>query len=337
MFRRTTNRALARGCAAGLIAVGVLTGCAQPAQPTQPPALASATPAPATTEPASAEATPLPAPSDFAALFPEGASIELLFDNVGFTEGPLWLADGRLIFSRMSDNIVAVVGTDGSLSDFLNPSNGANGHAFDWSGNILQAEHSGRVTRLEADGTVTVLAEAFEGKRLNSPNDLVVRSDGTIFFTDPTFGLNGRENEIGFQGVYRLDPATQTLTALIRDLPMPNGIGLSPDESTLYVSDTTLAQVFAYTLNADGSVGERRAIGPGIDGLLVDSEGRIWSSASDGVHVLTPDGQDLGLIALSQGATNVGLGGADGRRLFITTSTGLYAIDTLVVEAAPGH
>ena len=337
MFRRTTNRALARGCAAGLIAVGVLTGCAQPAQPTQPPALASATPAPATTEPASAEATPLPAPSDFAALFPEGASIELLFDNVGFTEGPLWLADGRLIFSRMSDNIVAVVGTDGSLSDFLNPSNGANGHAFDWSGNILQAEHSGRVTRLEADGTVTVLAEAFEGKRLNSPNDLVVRSDGTIFFTDPTFGLNGRENEIGFQGVYRLDPATQTLTALIRDLPMPNGIGLSPDESTLYVSDTTLAQVFAYPLNADGSVGERRAIGPGIDGLLVDSEGRIWSSASDGVHVLTPDGQDLGLIALSQGATNVGLGGADGRRLFITTSTGLYAIDTLVVEAAPGH
>ena len=337
MFRRTTNRALARGCAAGLIAVGVLTGCAQPAQPTQPPALASATPAPATTEPASAEATPLPAPSDFAALFPEGASIELLFDNVGFTEGPLWLTDGRLIFSRMSDNIVAVVGTDGSLSDFLNPSNGANGHAFDWSGNILQAEHSGRVTRLEADGTVTVLAEAFEGKRLNSPNDLVVRSDGTIFFTDPTFGLNGRENEIGFQGVYRLDPATQTLTALVRDLPMPNGIGLSPDESTLYVSDTTLAQVFAYPLNADGSVGERRAIGPGIDGLLVDSEGRIWSSASDGVHVLTPDGQDLGLIALSQGATNVGLGGADGRRLFITTSTGLYAIDTLVVEAAPGH
>lgn len=340
MFRRTvtTTRRLARGFAAGLMAIGVLTSCAQAPQPTQPPALSSATPAaPATTDPLPADATPQAAPSGFAALFPEGAKVELLFDNVGFTEGPLWLADGRLIFSRMSDNIVAVIGTDGSLSDYLKPSNGANGHAFDWNGNILQAEHSGRVTRLEADGTATVLAETFEGKRLNSPNDLVVRSDGTVFFTDPTFGLNGRENEIGFQGVYQLDPATQTLTALIRDLPMPNGIGLSPDESTLYVSDTTLAQVFAYPLNADGSVGERRAIGPGIDGLLVDSEGRIWSSAPDGVHVLTPDGQDLGLIALSQGATNVGLGGPDGRRLFITTSTGLYAIDTLVVEAAPGH
>lgn len=340
MFRRTASPSrLTPGIATALIAASVLTGCAQAAQPTQPPAVASATPAaPAATEPTTAGATPsTPAPTGFAALFPEGAKVELLFDNVGFTEGPLWLPDGRLIFSRMSDNIVAVVGDDGSLSDYLNPSNGANGHAFDWNGNILQAEHSGRVTRLEADGTVTVLAESFEGKRLNSPNDLVVRSDGTVFFTDPTFGLNGRENEIGFQGVYRLDPATQTLTALIRDLPMPNGIGLSPDESTLYVSDTTLAQVFAFPLNADGTVGERRALGPGIDGLLVDSEGRIWSSAPDGVHVLTPDGEDLGLIALSQGATNVGLGGADGRRLFITTSTGLYAIDTLVVEAAPGH
>lgn len=334
MYRRslTTQSLFARSLAGSLIAVGFLAGCAQPGQPTQPPTLAAGTAAdPSAAAPAS------PALSDFGALFPQGATLELLFDNVGFTEGPLWLADGRLIFSRMSDNIVAVVGTDGSLSDFLNPSSGANGHAFDWSGNILQAEHSGRLTRLEADGTATVLAETFEGKRLNSPNDLVVRSDGVIFFTDPTFGLNGRENEIGFQGVYQLDPVTQSLTVIIRDLPMPNGIGLSPDESTLYVSDTTLGQVFAFRLNADGSVGERRALGPGIDGLLVDSDGRIWSSAPDGVHVLTPDGQDLGLIALSQGATNVGLGGTDGRRLFITTSTGLYAIDTLVVEAAPGH
>ncbi len=330
--RLTIHPLFAQSLAVSLIAAGTIAGCAQPVQPTQPPAVTAATaPGLATTAPTSS------AVSDFEALFPQRATLELLFDDVGFTEGPLWLADGRLIFSRMSDNIVAVVGTDGSLSDFLNPSNGANGHAFDWSGNILQAEHAGRVTRLEANGTVTVLVETFEGKRLNSPNDLVVRSDGVIFFTDPTFGLNGRESEIGFQGVYQLDPVTQSLTAIIRDLPMPNGIGLSPDESTLYVSDTTLAQVFAYALNGDGSVGERRAIGSGIDGLLVDSEGRIWSSAPDGVHVLTPDGQDLGLISLPQGATNVGLGGPDGHRLFITTSTGLYAIDTLVVEAAPGH
>ncbi len=150
-------------------------------------------------------------------------------------------------------------------------------------------------------------------------------------------GYDGRDNEIGFQGVFRLDPVTQEVRALIRDLPMPNGIGLSPDESTLYVSDTTLGQVFAYALDAEDAVGAQEALGPGIDGLLVDSAGRIWSSAPDGVHVLTADGQDLGVIALAQGATNVALGGPDGRRLFITTSTGVYAIDTLVTEAAPGH
>jgi gluconolactonase len=336
----------------------LLVGCTPPAQPTQPPALASATPAalaatdaapeaeptasdttaPEATEAATAAATdPAMAVSDFGDLFPAGAQVELLFDNVGFTEGPLWLPDGRLIFSRMSDDAVAVIEVDGALGEYLKPSGGANGHAFDWEGRVLQAEHSGRVTRLEADGTVTVLAETFEGKRLNSPNDLVVRSDGVIYFTDPTFGLNGRDNEIGFQGVFRLDPVTQEVRALIRDLPMPNGIGLSPDESTLYVSDTTLGQVFAYPLGAEDAVGAQQTLGPGIDGLLVDSAGRIWSSAPDGVHVLTADGQDLGVIALAQGATNVALGGPDGQRLFITTSTGVYAIDTLVTEAAPGH
>lgn len=270
-------------------------------------------------------------------LLAPGAALELLIDGVGFTEGPLWLPDGRLIFSRMSDDSVAALGADGALTDYLRPSGIANGHAFDWTGRILQAEHAGRITRLELDGSVTVLAESYDGRRLNSPNDLVVRSDGVIFFTDPSFGLNGRDSELGFQGVFRLDPASQDLRVLTRDLPMPNGIGLSPDEQTLYVSDTTLGQVFAFSLTEDDKLGERQPVGAGIDGLLVDDAGRIWSTASDGVHVLTPTGQDLGTLGLAQGATNVALGGSTGQTLFVTTSTGLYRVETRVVEAAPGH
>lgn len=323
------------------LSVGWLAACgANPTVTSTPtPVAAPATlPAPQPTLAQTGTATSsVVQPVSFSALFPADAALTLLIDDVGFTEGALWLPDGRLIFSRMSDNSVAVIGPDGALSDYLRPSGGANGHAFDRQGLIIQAEHSGRVTRLEADGTVTVLAETYDGKRLNSPNDVVVRSDGVIFFTDPTFGLNGRQSELGFQGVYRLDPATGEVQLMTQELPMPNGIGLSPAEDTLYVSDTTLGQVFAFSIAADGTLGERRALGPGIDGLLVDTDGRIWSSATDGVHVLTPDGRDLGKIALDQGATNVALGGPDGRRLFVTTSTGVYVIETLVTEAAPGH
>lgn len=322
-----------------LLGAGWLAACGTNPTPTPVPVRATATVS--TPQPTPAQAATATAagaqPASFADLFPAGAELTLLIDDVGFTEGALWLPDGRLIFSRMSDNSVAVIGPDGALSDYLRPSGGANGHAFDWQGRIIQAEHSGRVTRLETDGSVTVLAETYDGKRLNSPNDVVVRSDGAIFFTDPTFGLNGRQSELGFQGVYRLDPATGTVQLMTQELPMPNGIGLSPAEDTLYVSDTTLGQVFAFPIAADGTLGARRALGPGIDGLLIDTDGRIWSSSTDGVHVLTPDGRDLGTIALEQGATNVALGGPDGHRLFITTSTGVYTIETLVAEAAPGH
>lgn len=333
------------GFALGAVAAA-LAACSASGPPTQGPLIASPVPAVATVTTAMttpvAETTatrlaPAESAASFADLFPVGAAVSLVVDQVGFTEGPLWLPDGRLIFSRMSDNRVAVIEADGSLGTFLDPSNGANGHAFDWDGRILQAEHAGRVTRLETDGSITVLAQAYDGKRLNSPNDLVVRSDGAIFFTDPTFGLNGRASELGFQGVYRLDPTTGDVRLLTQELPMPNGIGLAPDEATLYVSDTTLGQVFAFDLESDDTLGPRRALGPGIDGLLVDTAGRIWSSSTDGVHVLTPDGRDLGVIPLDQGATNVGLGGPEGRTLFITTSSGVYRIETTVTEAAPGH
>jgi gluconolactonase len=312
---------------------GALNGCSGQSSTPQVATTASAQALAPTQELTQQAATP--APSDpLAGVLAPGAAVEQVASGLALGEGPAYFPDGRLIISDVSNNVVYAFDASGKRTDFLNPSNYANGHVFDGQGRLIQAEHGGRVTRVEADGSVTVLAEAYEDKPLNSPNDVAVHSDGTIWFTDPPFGLpqrkavTGRSEELGFSGVYRLDPATGAVTLLTRDLVQPNGIGFSPDEQTLYVSDSATGRITAFPIQADGTLGQGRSFGDSVDGLKVDVEGRVWGTARDGISITSANGTELGTIPLPEDATNVAFGGANGQTLYITTFSGVYKIET---------
>lgn len=293
---------------------------------------------------------------EFQKLFPDDAKVERVAEGMKFTEGPVWLPISKhLVFSDIPSNELKKFTRKDGLSTFRAPSNNTNGNAIDAQGRLLSCEHSARrVTRTEPDGKITVLADKFDGKPLNSPNDLVVRPDGIIFFTDPDYGLpRGATKEQPGNYVYRLDPATGTVHALVKDFDKPNGIALSPDGKKLYVADSGRPRhIRAFDLADDGmSVANGKVlctIDKGApDGIRVDADGRIWSSAGDGVHVFTPDGQLLGKVLtpeipnpanpngpkVREGAANLGFGDDDGRTLYITARTSLYAIRTNVTWA----
>jgi gluconolactonase len=290
-------------------------------------------------------------------LIPAGAAIEVLADGFRWSEGPVWdRAKQRLLFSDVPNNVVHAWSEKDGASVFLKPSGytgpagqggrepGANGLAFDARGRLTLCQHGNRqLARLEADGSFKTLADRFEGKRFNSPNDLVLSKDGTIYFTDPPYGLTktfedpGRE--IGWNGVYRL--ATDgKLTVLVKDLKAPNGIGLSPDERTLYVgqSDPERPVVMAYDLAADGSVANGRvlfdtkplrSLGPGApDGLKIDADGNIFTTGPGGVLVITAKGEHLGTIVTGVPTANCAFGDADGGTLYITANDKLCRIRT---------
>ena len=228
------------------------------------------------------------------------------------------------------------------------PNDHTNGNTLDQEGRIVHCEHDHRrVARTEPDGTRHGLVEAYEGRRLNSPNDVVVKSDGTIWFTDPPYGIvlpdegTPAPQEQAGCFVYRFDPESSELAAVSDALVHPNGLAFSPDESLLYVSDTSAALDPAgnhHIVVLDVVDGRRlehprvfAVMEPGLaDGLRVDEHGNVWSSAGDGIHVLGPDGRDLAAIRVPEITSNCVFGGADGRRLFITASSSLYAIDTQV-------
>jgi len=217
---------------------------------------------------------------------------------------------------------------------FRTPSGNSNGLTYDRSGRLLMCEHSNRrVTRLEPDGTLTVLAASYEGKMLNSPNDIVVRSEGTIYFTDPPFGIpEGQKKELPFQGVYKIAPDGK-LTLLVQDFDRPNGIALSPDEKTLYVDDSVRLHVRAFAVAADGSISNGRVLAelksqrPGVpDGLKVDRQGNLYVTGAGGVWVFDKAGKHLGTIVLSELPANCAWGDKDFRTLYLTARTGLYKI-----------
>ena len=232
--------------------------------------------------------------------------------------------------------------TDGSVSVFRMPANNANGNTRDGQGRLITCEHLGRcVTRTEHDGSVTVLADRYEGKRLNSPNDVVVTSDGAVWFTDPTYGIDmdyegaRAESEIGGSYVYRLDPRSGALKAVATDFVKPNGLAFSPDETMLYVADTGATHVddgprhirrFSVSGDhlSDGAV--LAQCGAGLfDGFRLDMAGNIWTSAGDGVHCIAPDGVLLGKIKVPEVVANVCFGGPRRNRLYICATTSLYA------------
>ena len=282
----------------------------------------------------------------FKRLVPAEPMLEKLADGAIWAEGPVYLPDeDAVIWSDVRRNLVRRWSPADGARDLYQPSDFSNGHTLDHDGRVLACEHGPRrVSRYEPDGSRTTIVDRYEGKRLNSPNDLVVASDGAIWFTDPPYGILDdsegyrADSELGGCFVFRLDRATGELTVETDALVHPNGLAFSPDEMTLYVSDTSIARVEGgnhHIVAFDVIEGRRLAsprvftvMDPGLsDGLRVDVEGNVWTSAGDGIHVLDPVGVELGRILLPEAASNCTFGGADGKRLFITATSTLWAID----------
>lgn len=265
-------------------------------------------------------------------------SVRKLADGMKFVEGPTWTnaEGGYLIFSDIPADRLYRWSEKNGRGIFREPSHNSNGNTRDGEGRLITCEHgSRRVTRTEKDGAITVLAEAFEGKRLNSPNDVVVKSDGTICFTDPTYGINRKQQEQPGQFVFRLDPRTKELTAVAKDFEQPNGLCFSPDEKRLYIADSGSAHhVRAFDVTPENTLANGRIfclIDKGVpDGMRCDERGNLWSSAGDGVQVFAPDGKLILKLPVPESPANLAFGGADRHTLFITAKTSLYAIRTQV-------
>jgi gluconolactonase len=262
------------------------------------------------------------------------AKLEKLATGLKFVEGPVWMPSNFLVFSDIPADELKRWG-DGTLTTFRAPSHQSNGNTIDRQGRLVTCEHRGRrVTRTEYDGSITVLADSYEGKPLNSPNDVVVQSDGTIWFTDPPYGIpKGQKQEQERNNVFALDPQTKQLRAVVSDFDRPNGLCFSPDEKKLYIADSGKPRhIRVFDVTPDHQLTNGRlfaTIDKGApDGIRCDREGNLFSSAGDGVHVFSPDGKLLGKIPVPETPANLCFGGADGHTLFITARTSLYAIPT---------
>jgi gluconolactonase len=281
----------------------------------------------------------------FARFVLHNAALERLVTGCRWTEGPVWFGDaGCVLFSDIPNDRILRWSESEGLSVYRHPSRFANGGTRDREGRLVSCLHGARaLARTEYDGSVTILAERYQGKRLNSPNDVVVKSDGTIWFTDPHYGImTDYEGERADQElpchVYRFDPASGSLQAVADTFKGPNGLAFSPDESRLYVAETGAMfdaqaqrhiRVFDVGPEGDRLRNERlfHTVQPGAaDGFRCDEQGNVWTSAGDGVHCLSPDGQLLGKLLVPECVANVTFGGARRNRLFMCATTSLYAV-----------
>ena len=282
----------------------------------------------------------------FRALIYGCVAVETLFAGCRFGEGPVYFPAGRyLVFSDIpNDRLMRWDETTGAVSVFRHPSGYANGNAMDRQGRLLTCEHQGRrVTRTGHDGRVVTLAGAYKGRKLNSPNDVIVKSDNSVWFTDPSYGIDSHyEGELAEKEqdgcyVFRLDPARGELTVATGDMVQPNGLAFGPDERLLYIVDSGVSHMpdgprhmrrFTVTEAGGLSGGELFATCPlGIfDGIDVDHCGNVWASAADGVYCYAPDGDLIGRILIPEVVSNLTFGGIKRNRLFITGATGVYAV-----------
>ncbi|QRM57766.1 SMP-30/gluconolactonase/LRE family protein [Sinorhizobium sp. BG8] len=282
--------------------------------------------------------------------------VEKLFTGCRWSEGPAYFPAGRyLVWSDIpNDRMMRWDETDGSVSVFRSPAFNSNGNTRDLHGRLVTCEHGGRcVSRTEFDGSRRVLASHFQNKRLNSPNDVVVKSDGSLWFTDPSYGIDtdyegdAAEHEIGGCNVYRLEPESGELTLVANDFQQPNGLAFSPDESLLYIADTGATHssdgahhIRRFSVNEDGvslSGGEvfAECTAGLFDGFRVDTGGNLWSSAADGVHCISPDGTLIGKISIPEVVANLCFGGRKRNRLFICGTTSLYSVYVNASGALP--
>ncbi len=266
------------------------------------------------------------------------APVEELATGFDFTEGAVWNhVETCLIFSDMPGNVIRKWTPANGIEVFRQPSNMANGNTYDLQGRLITCEHAtSRVTRTEHDGSLTILVSHYDGKELNSPNDVIVKSDGSIYFSDPSFGRMeyygvARDAELDFRGVYRLDPESGDLTLLVDDFDQPNGLTFSLDEQRLFINDTMRGHIRVFDVDADGGLtsghvwaelaGDREGLA---DGMKIDRQGNLYTAGPGGVHVFAPDATCLGVIYVPQGVANFTWGDADLRSLFINAGTSLY-------------
>ncbi|AFZ35056.1 Gluconolactonase [Stanieria cyanosphaera PCC 7437] len=267
-------------------------------------------------------------------IIPNHSQVEQIATGFQFTEGPLWHPEGYLLFSDIPANTIYQWQPNSKAKIFRRPSGKANGNTFDLKGRLISAEHENRrVSRTETDGKIVTLVDNYQGKKLNSPNDLIVKSDGSIYFTDPPYGIQPIQEELGFYGVYRLSPEGQ-LTLLVDDFTRPNGIALSPDQTKLYVNDSEVGHIRVFDLQSDGSLTNGRVFAQlkdpnqeGVpDGMKVDTQGNVYSTGPGGVWIFSSEGELLEVISVPEVTTNLAWGGQNNQTLYITANTSVYRI-----------
>ena len=286
----------------------------------------------------------------FLELVDEDAELERLGTGFTFTEGPLWNPDGFLLFSDMPGDVRRRWDAESGVSEVANPSNKGNGMTFDLDGRLIVCEHvTSSVVRMDPDGTGggrEVIASHYGGRELNAPNDVVVKSDGAIYFSDPTYGrMPGfgieREQDLDFQGVYRIPPGGGDTQLLADDFGQPNGLCFSTDESLLYVNDTDKAHIRVFDVEPDGTISNSRVLADGIgtasleigdlvDGMKLDERGNIWVTGPGGVCVFDAQGEHIGTVLVPEPVGNVNWGGPDWSSLFIPATSSVYRIECKV-------
>lgn len=261
-------------------------------------------------------------------LVAEGAEVIEVRGGFQFLEGPVTDRSGDLYFTDINSNRIWRYSADGEFEVAIEPSNYANGLTLDLDGSLLICEQAGqRISRMDADGNLSVIADSYNGARFNSPNDLWVHPDGSIYFTDPRYRFpEGPPSQPG-EYVYRISPDRQTVTAVVTDIPKPNGIVGTEDGRTLYLASTQTGTIYRFDIAADGSLENQSEFADqGSDGMTLDERGNVYLTWRGGVSIRNPQGEEIEFIETPQNPANVGFGGSDGRTLYMTARTGLYSL-----------